>query len=87
MTCCERCDREIASEADWNHRGGCDCARCVTLCFDGDNCDPVDWRARAMKDRPIVEAARAFVVAHLTNDRIAKAEAVVALIDAFKENA
>ena len=56
-------------------------------------CDGTEWSAKygadtlneAFRDHPVVKAARDLAIAHLTKDPVAKAEAVVALIDAFKE--
>lgn len=54
---CEQCDKQLATEADYNRPGhgddgdGCECAECCALCW-GDPfvCaqDAVDWRARAL---------------------------------------
>ena len=53
MTRCERCDKPHATNADWYHPGGCVCATCVTLCWG--ECDPIDWRARALKAEAAIE--------------------------------
>lgn len=57
---CHVCDREAATTADWEHGDGCECARCLSLCwdptFDIENrnfCSfpPHDWRAEALHYR------------------------------------
>ena len=60
---CERCDREKPTHDDFNHKGPCP-PRCETLCWNGLLCDPVDWRARALKAEEVVKAAVALVAAY-----------------------
>lgn len=52
---CRSCLREQATEADWKHKGGCECARCASLCWEERGCfderggeDPQGTLARAL---------------------------------------
>ena len=48
---CPRCDQPIATQTDHDAcPGGCECTRCVSLCWSafGSACVAVDWRSRAL---------------------------------------
>jgi hypothetical protein len=47
MTRCDRCARPIATDADWAHNPGCECERCLAVCWATGVCDTNGWRKRA----------------------------------------
>ena len=59
---CERCDRPSATMVDYTaHTDGCLCERCTSLCWRviaGGHCEPVDWRARAIRAEEWREVVR-----------------------------
>ncbi len=57
---CHTCDRPLASTEDWEHVKACQdhaCTHGVGLCWGDYACEPVDWRARALKAEAELAAA------------------------------
>jgi hypothetical protein len=44
---CDRCARPIATDADWWHEPGCECERCLAICWASGVCDTNGWRKLA----------------------------------------
>lgn len=56
---CERCDKPIATSEDWARcSDGCECAKCVAICWEQGDCDPHGWREEALHLRASLSEQR-----------------------------
>jgi hypothetical protein len=51
-TRCERCDKPVATQEDWDRcDDGCECEKCVAVCWQTGGCARKDWRAEVARLR------------------------------------